>query len=101
MNSTLSANTSSSNFKVVIRVRPPLQREKQGNFFRPVIQVSPDHRSVAIMEYLGQEVDERERAKDIENNPHLGVWQSYNFDYVYDHVSTQEFVYENTAKAAV
>jgi len=53
------------------------------------------------MEYLGQEVDERERAKDIENNPHLGVWQSYNFDYVYDHVSTQEFVYENTAKAAV
>ena len=31
-------------------------------------------------------------------NPHLCVWQSFSFDYVYDENSTQEFVYENTAK---
>jgi hypothetical protein len=31
----------------------------------------------------------------------LCVWQSYSFDYVYDQDSTQEFVYENTARSAV
>lgn len=34
-------------------------------------------------------------------NPHLCVWQNFTFDYVYDQDSTQEFVYENTAKPAV
>ena len=53
------------------------------------------------MEYLGAEVSEYERQRDIENNPHLCVWQNYSFDYVYDECSTQEFVYENTAKTAV
>jgi hypothetical protein len=53
------------------------------------------------MEYLGQEIDERERAKDIEQNPHLCIWQSYSFDYVYDQDSTQENVYLTTAKPAV
>lgn len=53
------------------------------------------------MEYLGCEVEEREKARDIEVNPHLCVWQSYTFDYVYDQDSTQEFVYTNTARSAV
>jgi len=53
------------------------------------------------MEYLGAEVSEHERQKDIEQNPHLCVWQNFTFDYVYDENSTQEFVYENTAKQAV
>ena len=53
------------------------------------------------MEYLGAEVSEYERQKDIEQNPHLCVWQNYSFDYVYDEVSIQEFVCENTAKTAV
>jgi len=26
------------------------------------------------MEYLGQEIDEKERARDIELNPHLCIW---------------------------
>lgn len=53
------------------------------------------------MEYLGQEIDERERARDIEMNPHLCIWQSYSFDYVYDQESTQDLVYNKTAKPAV
>ncbi len=53
------------------------------------------------MEYLGQEIDEREKARDIEQSPHLCVWQSYSFDYVYDQDSTQESVYLNSAKPAV
>jgi hypothetical protein len=40
------------------------------------------------MEYLGAEVNEREKQKDIEQNPHLCVWQSFTFDHVYDEVST-------------
>lgn len=53
------------------------------------------------MEYLGAEVNEREKQRDIEANPHLCVWQNFTFDYVYNENSTQEFVYENTAKNAV
>ena len=60
--------------------------------------MSPDSRSIAIMEYLGREIDERERARDIELNPHLCVWQAYSFDFVHDMGDSQEFVYENTAK---
>ena len=55
-------------------------------------------KSCGIMEYLGAEVTEKERQKDMDLNPHLSVWQSFTFDYVYDEKSTQEFVYENTAK---
>lgn len=70
-------NTSSvsQNFKVVIRVRPPLPRERvQGCQFRPVIKVSSNSKTCAIMEYLGAEVTERERQKDMDLNPHLCVW---------------------------
>jgi hypothetical protein len=34
-------------------------------------------------------------------NPHLCVWQNFTFDFVYDQLATQEFVYENTAKQSV
>ena len=53
------------------------------------------------MEYLGAEVTEKERQKDMDQNSHLCVWQSFTFDYVYDEHSSQEFVYENTAKQSV
>ena len=62
------------------------------------MSVAAKNNSVAIMEYLGAEVTEKERQKDMDLNPHLCVWQSFTFDYVYDEKSTQEFVYENTAK---
>ena len=53
------------------------------------------------MEYFGREVDDKERAKDIEMNPHLSIWHTYSFDQVYDMDSSQEHVYESTAKHAV
>ena len=96
-----SNSSSGNNFKVVIRVRPPLARERHGNFFFPVVSVGHDNRSCAIMEYFGREIDDREKARDIELNPHLSAWQQYSFDYVYDIDATQEFVYQNTAKQAV
>ena len=82
-------------------MRPPLPREKHGNFFLPIVRAGPESKSVAIMEYFGREIDDREKARDVELNPHLSMWQTYSFDYVYDMDATQEFVYENTAKSAV
>ena len=97
-----SQSSASQNFKVVIRVRPPLKRELvSGCQFRPVVRVSANGKSCAIMEYLGAEVTEKERQKDMDLNPHLCVWQNFSFDYVYDERSTQENVYENTAKQSV
>ena len=65
-------------------MRPPLPRERHGNFFYPIVQVGPDSRSCAIMEYFGREIDDREKARDVEINPHLSMWNQYSFDYVYD-----------------
>ena len=31
-------------------------------------------------------------------NPHLCVWTNFTFDYVYDEMHTQDFVYDNTAR---
>jgi|LauGreDrversion4_2_1035121.scaffolds.fasta_scaffold582194_1 hypothetical protein len=97
-----SSGGSNDNFKVVIRVRPPLPREQRDDCeFRGIVSVSPDSKSCAIMEYLGAEVGEQERQRDMDANPHLSVWQTFTFDHVYDQNSTQEGVYENTAKQAV
>ena len=60
------------NFKVIIRVRPPLPREQHDHVpFRSCLYISPDSKSVSLMEYMGAEVDEAERQIDIQENPHL------------------------------
>jgi len=48
------------------------------------MHVGQDSRSIACMEYFGREVDDKEKAKDIEMNPHLSMWHTYSFDQVYD-----------------
>ncbi len=58
----LSSADSRDNFKVVIRVRPPLQREIDPvNGFYSISQVNPDHKSIALTEYLGAETNEHDR----------------------------------------
>lgn len=58
---------SNDNFKVVIRVRPPLPREQvDGCEFRSIVQVAPNNKTCSIMEYLGAEVNEQERQRDID-----------------------------------
>jgi hypothetical protein len=69
--------------------------------FRSIVDVNGDNKSVQIMEYLGAEINELERQRDIQDNPHISVWHSFTFDYVYGPESTQQFVYDNTAKSAV
>lgn len=48
------------------------------------MQVGTENRNIAVMEYFGREVEDRERARDIEMNPHLAIWHTYSFDQVYD-----------------
>ena len=95
-------NDNRENFKVVIRVRPPLSREIDPEFgFSPIVSVSPDHKQVSIQEYLGAASNDQEREQDIADNPGLATFHHFTFDYIYDQDSSQVQVYENTARAAV
>lgn len=60
------------NFKVIIRVRPPLPREQDSSVpFRSILHIASDNKGVSLMEYMGAEVDEAERQIDIQENPQL------------------------------
>ncbi|PWU98668.1 putative kinesin [Trypanosoma cruzi] len=83
---------SESNFNVVIRVRPPVQRELNG--YRPyvdVVRIPNDSRSITLCETLDTE------------DGRGGVYsrQTFTFDYVYDKQTLQSEVYERSAQPAV
>ena len=87
-----------SNFKVVIRVRPPLPRELEGDKpFQNVVKVSRDERAITISENVN--------ATDEDGNPTYGngpySTHRFTFDTVYGQNSTQEKVYNTTARAVV
>lgn len=56
---------------------------------------------MSLMEYMGAEVNEAERQRDIMENPHLCVWHNFSFDWIYDYKSTQDFIYSYNGKPAV
>jgi hypothetical protein len=87
-----------SNFKVVIRVRPPLPRELEGDKpFQNVVKVSRDERAITISENVN--------ATDDDGNPTYGngpySTHRFTFDTVYGQNSTQEKVYNTMARAVV
>eukprot|EP01062_Namystynia_karyoxenos_P046511 TRINITY_DN3488_c2_g1_i1.p1 TRINITY_DN3488_c2_g1~~TRINITY_DN3488_c2_g1_i1.p1 ORF type:complete len:1108 (+),score=497.38 TRINITY_DN3488_c2_g1_i1:90-3326(+) len=82
------------NFKVVIRVRPPLQRELEGDKpFVNVVKVPREShpRTITITEQLDTD----------DGRSHVYSSQTYTFDRVYDQDSKQRDVYQHTAHAAV
>ena len=90
------------NLKVVIRVLPPLQREMEPNVqFRSSVIISKDNKGCSIAEYLGSEISEAERQREMVENPNLFQLHHFTFDYSYDMDASQSDVYENTAKSAV
>jgi hypothetical protein len=105
INKSASFKTSSNkenNFKVVVRVRPPLPRELDPHSgFTSVTQISKNSKNVTIQEYLGAEIKEGGRQRDIAANPNICSYHTFKFDYVYGEDSSQKFLYENTAKSAV
>ena len=90
---------------MVVRVRPPLEREIPKDSmidFMPVSQISEDHKVCSMQEYLGGELTEEGRQRDIREHPNLvAAYHSFGFDYVYGPESTQSFVYDTTARPAV
>lgn len=80
------------NFKVAIRIRPPLPRELHGDMqFQPIFKVGDNHRQVVISD----KVDE-----DGQVITTYGAHR-FTFDRVYDQFSTQKQVYQSTARPAV
>ena len=63
--SVLTAPKDTSNFRVVVRVRPPLKREMPARGekdddglkvkFSPITEISDDGKILTLLEYLGQE----------------------------------------------
>lgn len=86
-----------NNFKVVIRVRPPLPRELHGDRpFQNVISVDAPGHVLTVCENLSA-------LTDADGSAAPGAYGShtFSFDHVYDQQCTQSAVYENTAKAVV
>ncbi len=70
--------------------------------FMPVAHISEDHKICSMQEYLGGELTEDGRQRDILEHPNLvAAYHSFGFDYVYGPESSQSFVYDTTARPAV
>ena len=82
-----------SNFKVVLRVRPPLHRELQGDRHFQQIAKFQGNDSIVVSENL----------EALEDPKEAGNFSSYafTFDHVYSQDSNQASVYNNTARDAV
>ena len=89
----MTAEEVNENFKVVIRVRPPAQRELDSDKqFYSIVKIPPDEdKTITILEHLDTE------------DGRGGVYSSqvFTFDRVYDQAAQQKDVYENTARPAV
>jgi len=86
------------NFKVVVRVRPPLPRELHGE--RPFVEIVQVQKEHSDAEY-GKMVTISEHLEGEEGSRGILTSQVLSFDTVYDQTSTQKTLYENTAKQAV
>ena len=82
-------NDPSKNFKVVIRVRPPLPRELEADKpFQNVVAVTKDERQIAISENLSA-------TEDGGQNAQAGPYTShrFTFDHVYDANENHIYIY--------
>eukprot|EP01038_Epipyxis_sp_PR26KG_P009987 gene9987-13438_t len=88
-----------TNFKVVIRVRPPLPREMQGEIpFQNIVAIDEREQMITVSENLDAVLDQDGQ---VIANPGPYVTHTFIFDYVYDQNSTQKKVYETTARTVV
>lgn len=81
----------------MIRVRPPLPRELSGDIpFQNIVAVDDKEQCITVSENLEAVLDEE---GNLLPNPYSN--HAFVFDYVYDQTSTQEKVYETTARTVV
>lgn len=85
--------------QVVIRVRPPLPRELDGDVpFQNIVAVDDREQSITVSENLDAVMDQD---GNVLANPGPYSTHSFVFDYVYDQNCTQKKVYETTARNVV
>ena len=97
-NNNINKISSSNNFKVIIRVRPPLERELQSPFGFSNVVKCETNKSISICDgygYLNDNITLSE-LNIMGYNIH-----SFTFDYVYSENDTQKYVYNNSAKSGV
>ena len=83
-----------SNFKVVVRCRPPLPRELQSPLgFGYVVRVDDAQKSIAISDGF---CDGQPHQQPLSHNVH-----QFSFDYVYPETADQKQVYSTTARHSV
>jgi len=88
-----------TNFKVVIRVRPPLPREMQGDIpFQNIVAVDEREQVITVSENLDAVL-----GPDgiLLSNPGPYSTHSFAFDHVCDQTAPQKKVYESTARTVV
>ena len=102
-----SSGERSSNFKVVIRTRPPLARELHNDRpFVNIVKVHPNGRGITVCEDLSA-LPERvsptssDSPKARSGTASVAHAHTFTFDYVYDQNATQSLVYETTARGIV
>jgi kinesin family protein 3/17 len=92
-------HTTNENFKVVIRVRPPLARELgAGKRYQPSVAVDTSCAVCTLSENLE---GWRHGVNPVGENGMVQNTHQFTFDHVYDQDASQETVYENSAKPAV
>ena len=96
--------SSNKNFKVVVRVRPPLPRELHGvRAFQNVIGVDKKGKQITISENLNAQNQGGEGSDGTVVSSYAGPYSThrFTFDQVYHREASQLMVYETTAKAVV
>jgi hypothetical protein len=116
--SSLDAAEMAKNFKVVVRIRPPLPRELDGmrasngaTMYRDIVRTEERNHAVSICENGVQSKDGSNTTTTVNadgtltqsTNTNSGIYAThkFTFDYVYDQDAQQVDVYKNTAREAV
>ena len=98
----LNSQNTTDNMRVAIRIRPALTREmEKGIPFRSIALTNKENKSVSLVEYIGAELDEAGRQREWVQSPQMFQMHRYTFDEVFDINTSQEEVYNCTAKPAV
>jgi hypothetical protein len=95
--------TANENFKVVIRVRPPLPRElNSDNGLVNIVKVEDD-KVITISENLAQDNQKNQGKKNGDPSTDGMIYSAhtFTFDHVYDQRAKQAEVYDKTARDAV
>ena len=82
-------NPERDNVKVVVRVRPPLARELEGEIFISTVQVLEDQKSIQLFEYYNLEGLNQDDLEVYIDDPRNFNRHEYTFDYVYDDEASQ------------